>query len=235
MTAAMGTLVPGSAVGQSLAPSDASTPASPAGWEEVERTVRVELAQRWNVDPAGLVLDWGPHADVGSVDSGVPAQLVGSGSNGSWVVRIEAERGTVGIRLRAGTRRSVQVAANAMRRGHVLTPDDISVETQTTWGAPEHANGMGAQPGWVVERGVAVGDRLASPAVRPAPIVRTGESVEVAWSSGTIRLTMPGRALGTARPGESVRVRLETGKRLRGVATSDGRISVRASRAGEPR
>lgn len=228
LTVAWIAVAPSLAVGQTPDPPEPIAPAVPDNWDVVESAVRTELAQRWHTDPGHLVLDWGPHSNVGSIDPTVPVELVGSGSGGSWVVRIAAERGTVGIRMRAGTRRTVRVAAGPMRRGHVLTPSDVTIEERTEWGPPLEGSGPIAEAGWVVERGIAAGDRLTAPAVRPAPVVRTGEPVEVAWSSGIIRLTVPGRALGTARPGESVRVRLETGKRLTGVATHDGRIAVDA-------
>ena len=120
------------------------------------------------------------------------------------------------------------MAATALRRGHVLGAADIRYDVKTVWGAPETEDAeSGAELiGWVTKRGVQAGDPLVAPAISPPAVVQSGETVEVSWSAGAIRLTLTGRAMGTATAGESVPVRLETGKRVHGIAEADGTVRV---------
>lgn len=200
--------------------------AEEADWSAVEATVRQEIAQRWDVDSDRVVLEWGPRAGMGVLNIEVAPELVGNGTNGQWVVRVQSARGVVGIRIRGGATRTVPIATQMLRRGHIVGVEDIRFDTQTVWGAPETHGPMEDMTGWEVERTLSAGSLLAEPAVRPPSVVRTGETVEVLWSTGPVRLTLVGRALGTVRAGESVLVRLETGKRLRGIAETNGTVSV---------
>ncbi len=221
----------------STAAATVKTPATQdTAWVRVEESVRSEIARRWHIDPGQVVLEWGPHEGVGVVDSSIDPRLVGVGSAGEWVVRLEGTRGTVGVRVRAGSTQSVPLATTPMRRGQTLAPGDIRFDERTVWGEPDVAEASHGTDlvGWVTQRRINVGDRLVQPAVGPPSVVHTGESVEVAWATGAIRLTLIGRALGTARAGEVVSVRLETGKRVRGVALDDGTVRVSQNQRSRP-
>lgn len=207
-------------------------------WSLVETAVRTDVAGRWAVAVDQVVLEWGPRHDIHAQEAGFAPELVGTGMNGQWVVRVQSVRGTVGVRVRAGVIASVATAARALRRGHVLQAEDIRFDQQIVWGPPagsedlagaKHLAKAEADPylaGWVVQTRVQTGALLVEPAVAPPSVVKSGENVSVSWSTGAIRLTLMGRAMGTARAGESVLVRLETGKRLRGIAEADGTITV---------
>jgi len=203
-------------------------------WSIVDETVRAEIASRWNVTPGRVLLEWGPHTGLGKIESDTAPELVGNGSNGQWVVRLATEHGTVGVRVRAGSTQSVATAATPLRRGETIGLEDIRFEDRMVWGAPPNGDALvpnNVSPtsdlvGWTVQRPIEAGSELVEPGVAPPTVVRSGESVEVMWSVGAIRLVLMGRAVGTARAGETVAVRLETGKRVRGVAEPDGTVRV---------
>ncbi len=209
----------------------------PPTW--VDGSVRALVAEAWSVEQDAVVLEWGPppvgrslpeHApldpDAGPTPIAEQVQLAGAGVRGAWVVRLPDEGGTFGVRVRAGVRGPRAVAARTIERGETLTEADIATEETVSWGRPDHRTPE-AVPGWRAERRIERGSALREPSVRPALVVRTGERVRVVWRSGRVALTLTGVAMGTARPGESVTVRLDAGRRLRGEADADGVVWIR--------
>ncbi|MEQ8329977.1 MAG: flagellar basal body P-ring formation chaperone FlgA [Longimicrobiales bacterium] len=191
----------------------------------VERRARDEVARRWQTSGDSLVLEWSRVREDVAEDS--PVDLVGSGAGGHWVARLRTVDGSpVSIRLRAGERRSVPVAARGLSRGQELTPSDVSVTTEVRWGAPEPGGEAVDLEGWVVQRAIASGEALRLPVVRPPLAVVSGRGVEIRWQRGGVGLTASATAAGSAAVGDTVFVRTQSGERLRGVAVAPGIVDV---------
>lgn len=201
---------------------------SPPDW--VEASIQSQVAQAWEVDPSEVVLEWnakptGRSVTVDSVDGGANPELAGAGRHGEWIARLPATDGLFAVRVKAGLRRMLPVAARRIERGTLLTEADFAFQESIRWGPPAGRTPK-PMPGWQAERRLNVGEELKTPAVRPAVAVRTGDRVKIIWKTGHIELTLSGVAIGSARPGETVGVRLDAGRRLRGVAGTDGAVRI---------
>ena len=200
----------------------------PPAW--IEASIREQVSTAWEIVPEAVVVEWGtlPRARTlaSAPGSDLPApELAGAGVRGEWIAQVPTTDGVVGIRVRTGVSRMVPVAAHEIERGTLLTPGEISYEERVHWGRPRDG-GSRPEPGWRAERRIRQGEELRTPAVRPAVAVQTGDRVKVVWKSGSIQLTLTAVATGTARPGEVVTVRLDAGRRLTGVAASDGVVHI---------
>ena len=191
---------------------------------ELDATVQTLVAETWGIAPASVVLEWnGAREDVATGADQV--ELVGSGARGSFVVRVGPPSRQDAIRLRAGTAVRVPVASRHLPRGTVLSASDIEVTDGVSWGPPG-VDEAEVVPGWVTQRTLTRGDRLVTPAVRPALSVMSGSPVEIVWRRGAISLALPGTAAGNGAIGEQVLVRSETGKRMRGIIVAPGVVDV---------
>ncbi len=124
----------------------------------------------------------------------------------------------------------IPVATRAIARGESLVAGDIA------WRAPRPADrapdsSVVTPVGWVTRRVLRAGEPLLEPAVEPPPAVRSGQTVQLTYRSGDIRLTMPGVAMSSALVGEEVTVRLDASRRLRAIVTAPGRVSAREPRS----
>ncbi len=196
-----------------------------------DEAVRALLSPRWEVAADELVLEWGRTAPGAIPESFGAVELMGTGGGGHWIVALEKEgeemgvAETVQVLLRAGVRIPVPVASRPLARGDTLTTGDIAYSSQIHWGDPRlHENG--AEPGWVIRRALRVDDVLERPGVAPPKVVRSGKPVQIVWERGRLSVTVMGRAAGTAELGEAVYVRTDTGRRLRGIATGAGRVTI---------
>ncbi len=190
----------------------------------LEFEVRSAIAAEWSIDPTTVVLEWGP-SRIDLPDSVVSVALVGSGASGQWVARFEAQGAETAVRVRAGVHVRLMVSVSRLERGHVLALEDIAYEESVVWGPPR----LNKQPdpvGWVAQRPVDIGDELRRPTVRPPLGVVSGSPVSIVWSTGTVAVTVPGVAAGSGPVGESVYVRTESGKRIRGTIVAPGVVDV---------
>ncbi len=237
-------LVPAVACAAAVAPTAEAAPASPcprgahpttaapdsSAWappEALSGRIRDEIGRRWSVAAERLRLRWGPVRTRWRDAELTDFRLLGSGRDGSWVVSfLDAEkRRLFSVRLTAAVRRRHPVAARPLERGDTLRAADVRREEVVTPGRPPRRDSVRA--GWVARRRVEAGEVLIRPAVSPPAAVQSGARVEVLLVTGSLELSVPGRAAGTAERGESVSVRLETGRRLRGVAVSPGVVRLR--------
>ena len=74
---------------------------------------------------------------------------------------------------------------------------------------------------------IAAGLPLRGDHLRTAPVVRSGQSVQVVSRGQGFEVANEGTALNGAAPGEVVRVRLATGTVVSGNADGHGRVEVR--------
>ena len=202
---------------------EAQAPASPEP-VTLDATVQALVADSWGVEPTSVVLEWSEAKDdvVGTPEH---VELVGSGARGSFVVRLGGDERVSAIRIRAGLSVPVLVASRHLPRGTVLSQSDIQTTEDVAWGPPE-AETDAAMPGWVTQRSLPRGARLEEPAVRPALSVTSGNPVEIVWRRGSISLVLPGTAAGNGSVGEQVRVRTDSGKRMRGIIIAAGVVDV---------
>jgi flagellar basal body P-ring formation protein FlgA len=107
----------------------------------------------------------------------------------------------------------VAVALRTLPRGTVLQPADVGGD------AAESVLGFETQ------RVITAGETLRAPAIAPAAVVRSGDSVSVRVEVGGITVSRPGIALGTARLGQPVRVRFGQHS-LSGIAAAPGVVRL---------
>ncbi len=105
--------------------------------------------------------------------------------------------------------RTGAVALRALPRGTVLQVADVGGEA------------FESVLGYETQRVIAAGELLRAPAIAPAAIVRSGDSVSVRVELAGVSASRRGLALGTARLGQPVRVRLGQHS-LSGIATAPG-------------
>lgn len=190
----------------------------------VSAAVRDSVANRWSVDAASVVLQWGPIRDEWRENVPSAVSLLGAGAGGYWVISYPTpEGGDVRVRVRAGVNVEQAVAATSLARDAVLTAEDIRIETQVSWGSPQ-AKVHGAEPGWVTHRSIREGQALRSPAVTPPLAVRSGDQVQAVWRKGGIEMVLQARAAGSASIGDNVYVRSSDGVRYKGVVTAPGHV-----------
>lgn len=197
------------------------------GWPPaLEERVVGQIADVWNVPAEEVFLEWGEYKGVIPA-ADAPITLVGNGSNGHWVVRVEvAESKAASVRVRAGHLRAQAVAARRIARGEILAEGDIETTASVVWQAPDRNAPQRVQPGWEAQRVVEKGDVLRTPTVRPPFAVRLGARVEIVWARGPIELSVPGKAAESAVLGEDVLVRTDSGARIRGLVIAPGVVDI---------
>lgn len=120
----------------------------------------------------------------------------------------------------------VALAARDLPRGVVLEPGDFVFETQA---------GSGGPIGWMTRRVVMEGEPLRPPTIAPVDVVRSGDTVQLVWRSGTLQLRLSGRAMGSAAIGESVRVRVDSKRRFEGTVLEAGLVRLDSPENGRQR
>jgi flagella basal body P-ring formation protein FlgA len=105
------------------------------------------------------------------------------------------------------------VALRTIARGTILQAEDVGGE------------GAAAVLGFEAQRLITAGELLRAPAIAPAPVVRAGDSITIRVEMGGVIVTRPGTALGNARPGQPVRVRIGQSS-LSGIAAAPGVVRL---------
>ena len=213
-----------------MSAADARTWVPPAS---LASRIAQDIAVRWSVDPARMVLDWGRIPPPAGARLGA-ARLAGVSADGLVLldVPVAAPAERVRLALRAGVRSARPVAARALARGDVLRAGDVTEDTMPAWGAPARAGEQPAAvpaPGWRVNRYVAAGEPLAPPTVLPPAAVRAGERVQAVYVAGSLQLTFAATAVTDAATGQPVPLRTDDGRRLVGVAEENGTVRLTAS------
>ena len=123
-----------------------------------------------------------------------------------------------------GVERSVPVAARALARGVALSPSDYRIASVVV--RPALAAAAAADSGWVTRRAVAEGDALVEPAVGPPALVTAGQPVNFVAQAGSVRLSVRGTAATAGALGDRVWVRMDSGRRLRGIVAAPGTVQA---------
>ena len=112
---------------------------------------------------------------------------------------------------------SAPVAARDLARGETLAAEDIR---------GGDAAEPGVAPGWVTRRVIGEGEPLRPPAVAPPVLISSGDQVVVVSRSGGVEIRLRGTAMGAATEGERVTVRIDSHRRLEGVAAGPGLVHM---------
>lgn len=138
---------------------------------------------------------------------------------GNWSLYVPAQVSIMGNYL---------AAARALRPGDVLDIADIELRTGeiTTMGRqlltePEQA--LGQQ----MRFAVAVGQPLRATMMSAPIVIQSGRPVKVVVQGAGFSVANQGTALGSARAGQAIRVRLASGKVVSGTATQHGEVIIR--------
>ena len=123
-----------------------------------------------------------------------------------------------------GVERTVPVALRALPRGTALTASDF--ERTATVVRPALRNAAAAESGWVTRRAVAAGEALVEPAVGPPALVASGQPVTFVADHAGVRLSIRGTAASSGALGDHIWVRLDAGRRLRGVVSAPSTVSA---------
>jgi flagella basal body P-ring formation protein FlgA len=194
--------------------------------EEISAEIRERLAGRWSVDPSEIHLEWGRSRPVRFPAELGEIELLGGGRNGQWIVAFHStnpkESGT-SVPLRTGLTRIEPFARQSLARGDVLEAANMEFRSRLHWGPPQNLPEP-AEAGWVAQRRIDAGDHLTIPAVRPPQLVVSGRPVQLVWTSGALKISLKGKAVGSAAMGERVFVRTEEGHRMSGIVTGPGRV-----------
>jgi flagella basal body P-ring formation protein FlgA len=198
---------------------------APAADGDVSALIADAIAARWGVDAALVALDW----DTARAPAGVRSfRLSGSGADGAWLVTFETADAARAFVVRAGMRVDEAVAAHDLERGLVLEPSDMDHRNAVRWGPPVRDAAMPV-PGWETQRRIRAGEPLRPPAVEPPLAVHAGDAVHMEFVRGAVSVTTMAQAAGSARVGETVFIRTETGRRLSGTVVAPGRVRVGSS------
>jgi len=194
--------------------------------EEISHEIRVRVAAKWGASPTDIHLEWGRVRAVRFPTEVGEIELLGGGRNGQWVVAFRPsnpkEDGT-SIPLRTGVTRIEPFARKGLARGDVLEPENMEYLPQLHWGPPDALPQL-AEAGWVAQRRIEAGGHLTVPAVRPPQMVVSGRPVQLIWTSGSVKISLKGQAVGSAAMGERVFVRTEEGHRMSGIVTGPGTV-----------
>jgi flagella basal body P-ring formation protein FlgA len=123
-----------------------------------------------------------------------------------------------------GVERTVPVALRALPRGTSLAASDF--ERTTTVVRPALRNAAAAEMGWVTRRAVSAGEALVEPAVGPPALVASGQPVTFVADHAGVRLSIRGTAASSGALGDHIWVRLDAGRRLRGVVSAPSTVSA---------
>ena len=194
----------------------------------VSAVVAAQVAAHWGVPADAIELDFGRvAADVAALPASTSCRLAGKGVDGYFVCLFHAAGAAdCAMRVRAGVREALPVAARAVAEGATLQAGDLTITSQVHWGAPLAAHAA-PEAGWVLRRALAPGDPVRTGDAAPPAVVRPGQPVRLVWARGVIHLEWNGVALNAARVGEHVRARVEgRGDSYDGIAGCDGVVTL---------
>lgn len=135
-----------------------------------------------------------------------------------WTVYLQAHVAVTGPYL---------VTARPLRAGQIIGPNDLDLRHGDLTALPDNTlTDTTLANGHTTRFAVAAGQPLRGDMLRIPHAVRQGQTVQVLTSGPGFRIESEGRAMNNAAPGESVRVRLNSGQTVTGSARSDGVVEV---------
>jgi len=205
----------------SAAPPADAQPSEGIRERAVTDVVAELLAPGLGVAPERVRVGWS-----GS-DAAADSVSVVEAASGRWIATLWSRGASVRRYVRVGIEGDVPVAARALARGEVVAAEDVRVETRVRWSAGgTPADDVLDPVGMVASRAVAEGEVLSAPAVQQPLLVRGGEQIEALLVQPGVVMRMRAEALGSARRGESVYVRLTSGRRVAARAVAFGVVRL---------
>jgi flagella basal body P-ring formation protein FlgA len=160
---------------------------------------------------------------VGAAPSDVDSVAVQDGGSDRWLATFWGQGGTVRRFVRIEARTLVPVAARRIERDAQLGPDDVRWEERflpASAGVREIRDPVGM----VATRVLPDGTLLVPPAVQAPLWVRGGEEVDAVMRGSGFVIAVRAEALGSARAGGLLEVRLSSGKRVPASVVGPGRV-----------
>jgi flagella basal body P-ring formation protein FlgA len=137
----------------------------------------------------------------------------------AWVVFLPVE-----IRVFA----TVPVAQKLLAAGQGVEPEDIlSEEREVTRLGADSVFSLDQVRGRVLLRGLAPGQALVLSAFRSRSVVNSGDPVKIIAQGAGFSIRTDGTALAQAEAGQNVRVKLDNGRILQGVAQPGPRVEIK--------
>jgi flagella basal body P-ring formation protein FlgA len=119
------------------------------------------------------------------------------------------------------------VAANPLPAGKIIGPADLETRRGDIAALPDDLLTDASQiTGRPTRHALAKGTPLQARMLRTPPAVRQGSSVTVFSRGSAFKVSNTGRALNSAAPGETVRVRLPNNQVIIGTALHDGTVEI---------
>jgi flagella basal body P-ring formation protein FlgA len=174
---------------------------------------------------------WGTPAEivrvelVGDLPPGVDSLLVEAGGRDRWILKMWVGEGSIRRFVNAGVMAPAAVATRDLVRGVTVDSADVRIEPRVVWGVPD-PDGFVDPVGMTTERVIAAGEALVAPGVRPPLLVHGGDSVEAVLERSGIVMRVQAEALGSARDGEKLLVRLASGMRTEARVVAPGIVTL---------
>jgi len=136
------------------------------------------------------------------------------------------EVGSVWVSARIRVFKEALVALNSIRINELITRDDVKVmrmearELTNTLGSADEAVGM------LARRPISAGSVIKKDYIKPQIIVKRGETIVVLVENKRIRIKSSGTAVRDGSRGDTVAVKMSSGKEISGRVTAPGEISV---------
>ena len=136
----------------------------------------------------------------------------------TWQAYLQARVSVIGDYL---------VTARPLRAGQILGPADLTRRSGDLAALPENTlTDLSQAVGHRTRYALAQGNPLKGDMLRIPAAVQQGQNVKVVSRGDGFQVSSEGRAMNTAAPGESVRVRMANNQVITGTATADGSVEV---------
>ena len=189
------------------------------GGRDTREVLTESVAEQMGLAPERI------HVEVaGDSSAEADSLLVRGAGEGRWIVTLWRRDSPTRRYVRVGVRREAAVAARDVMRGAEISVDDVRMEQIVDWTA---STATAFDPvGMVATRQHTAGEAFAMPAVRPPLLFNGGDEVEAVLEQSGVTMRVRAEALQSGRLGESVRVRLMSGKRMSGRAIARGVVQL---------
>ncbi|MDR2260978.1 MAG: flagellar basal body P-ring formation protein FlgA [Azoarcus sp.] len=218
------------ALALSLAPAGASAgqPAAP-----VEAAARALIEARTQGLPGEVSIELSP-LDPGNQlpPCAEPLAFLPASSRawGTFSVGVRCESPvawTVYLRARVKVAADYVIAARPLRAGQIVGPDDLDTRRGDLAALADDVLTDASQAiGRQTRRALAKDSALQARMLRAPAAVRQGDSVTIIGHGPGFQVSNTGRALNSAAPGETVRVRLPNNQVITGTVRTDGTVEI---------
>ncbi|HKO88557.1 MAG TPA: flagellar basal body P-ring formation chaperone FlgA [Burkholderiales bacterium] len=121
------------------------------------------------------------------------------------------------------------VAARPLSAGQEVLESDVRLEEiELTRERPGVFTDPAQLAGRLLMRQVDAGQALRADQTRLKPVIKAGDTVKLSYSGTGFNVSVDGKALSTAADGQSLKVQIETGKILSGIARPGRIVEVRS-------